>query len=124
MDGGLEPALSSLAERAPVPVDLLVLRERLPADIETAAYFVCSEALTNAAKYARASRVSVEVVRHERELSVTVIDDGVGGADPAAGTGLRGLADRIEALGGRLRVESPPQGGTRIVAAVPSVTGG
>jgi signal transduction histidine kinase len=124
MERGLEPALSALAGRTPLRVDLEVSGERLSADLEAAVYFVCSEALTNVAKYARASLVSIEVVRNAGGISVTVADDGVGGADPAGGSGLRGLTDRIEALGGWLRVESPPGAGTRIVAEIPSVAGG
>jgi signal transduction histidine kinase len=124
MDRGLEPALSSLAERSPVPVELVVLLERLPVDIEAAIYFVCSEALTNVAKYARASRVSVEVIRHGPGVAVTVTDDGVGGADPAAGSGLQGLVDRVEALGGRLLLESPPGSGTQLIADFPTANVG
>jgi signal transduction histidine kinase len=93
--------------------------DRFPAPIEAAAYFICSEALANVAKYGRASRVEVRVVREDRRLTVEVSDDGVGGADPSAGSGLRGLADRVEALGGRLRVESPPGSGTRLLAELP-----
>ena len=120
-DRGLWLALSTLAERSPIPVDLAVPLERLPADIEAAVYFVCSEALANVAKHARASRVSIDLIRDDRGLSLAISDDGIGGADPTAGSGLRGLADRIEALGGQLRVEGPPSGGSRVLADFPTV---
>jgi signal transduction histidine kinase len=117
---GLGPALSSLAERAPCPVRLVAPPRRLPAVIETTVYFVCSEALTNVAKYARASRVDVEVRAEEEMVTILIADDGVGGANPWAGSGLRGVADRIEALGGTLLVESPAGGGTRLRAEIPT----
>ncbi|HEX3267651.1 MAG TPA: ATP-binding protein [Gaiellaceae bacterium] len=116
---GLEAALASLARRSPVPVELAVPAERLPAEVEAAAYFICSEALANIAKYASASRVVVRVTADDRAALVEIVDDGVGGADPAQGSGLRGLADRVEALGGALRLESPPGGGTRLSAELP-----
>jgi signal transduction histidine kinase len=116
---GLAAALASLARRSPVPVELTVPAERLPAEVEAAAYFICSEALANVAKYASASRVVVRVTADERAALVEIVDDGVGGADPAQGSGLRGLADRVEALGGTLRLESPPSGGTRLSAELP-----
>jgi signal transduction histidine kinase len=118
-DHGLAEAVASLARRSPVPVDLEIPVERFPVEIEAAAYFVCSEALANIAKYASAARVAAEVTAGDGVLRVEVADDGVGGADPARGTGLRGLADRIEALGGTLTVESPPGEGTRLVAEIP-----
>jgi signal transduction histidine kinase len=118
-DQGLGPALSSLAERAPVPVRLVVASDWMPAAIETAVYFVCAEALTNVGKYARASRVDVEVQAKGDLVTVLIADDGVGGANPAAGSGLKGMADRIEALGGRLSVESPAGSGTRVLAMIP-----
>jgi signal transduction histidine kinase len=102
-----------------VPVELAVPAGRLSAEVEAAAYFVCSEALANAAKYASASRVVVRVTADDRAALVEIVDDGVGGADPAQGSGLRGLADRVEALGGALRLESPPGGGTRLSAELP-----
>jgi signal transduction histidine kinase len=117
---GLGPALSSLAKRAPCPVRLVVSPRRLPAVIETTVYFVCSEALTNVAKYARASRVDVEVRSLGDTVTVLIADDGVGGADPEAGSGLMGLADRIQALGGRFLVESPVGRGTRLRAHIPT----
>jgi signal transduction histidine kinase len=116
---GLAAALASLVRGSPVPVELRVPAERLPAEVEAAAYFICSEALANVAKYASASRVVVRVTADERRALVEVVDDGVGGADPAHGSGLRGLADRAEALGGTLGLESPPDGGTRLSAELP-----
>jgi len=117
---GLGPALSCLAERAPVPVRLAVAAQRLPAAIETAVYFICSEALTNVGKYAHASRAELAVRAEGDLVTVLVADDGIGGADPSAGSGLRGVADRVEALGGRFRVESPAGGGTRLLAEIPA----
>jgi len=117
---GLGPALSCLAERAPVPVRLTVAAQRLPAVIETAVYFICSEALTNVGKYAHASRAELAVRADGDLVTVLVADDGVGGADPSAGSGLKGIADRVEALGGRFLVESPAGGGTRLLAEIPA----
>jgi PAS domain S-box-containing protein len=117
---GLAVAAESLAARCPVPVELdLELGERPPEVVEVAAYYLLAEALTNVAKYARASRATVEIRRSNGSLIVEVTDDGVGGADAAAGSGLRGLTDRIDALGGHLRVWSPEGGGTRIRAELP-----
>ena len=117
---GLGPALTSLADRAPVPVHVDGLpSERLPRRVEAAAYYVVSEALANVAKYADASAVSVKVGRENGVAVVEVVDDGVGGADPELGSGLHGLADRVEALDGDLRIESPPGEGTRIRAEIP-----
>lgn len=116
---GLEQAVVSLAGRSPTPVRLAVSPGPLPADVETAVYFVCSEALANAAKYAAASSVEIEVSSRDGAVVVDVTDDGVGGADPASGTGIAGLADRIAALGGTLRVDSPVGGGTRLHAELP-----
>jgi signal transduction histidine kinase len=118
-EGGIAAALRELAERSPLPVEIAAPSERFPAPAEAAAYFVCSEALANVAKYGRASRVRVRVAREDRQLIVEVVDDGVGGADPSTGSGLRGLADRVEALGGRLSVESPQGSGTRLLAELP-----
>jgi signal transduction histidine kinase len=118
---GLAPALESLAGRAPLPVDLqLPQGERLPRRVEAAAYYVVSEALANVAKYADASCVSVKVAQQNGYAVVQVVDDGVGGADPARGSGLRGLIDRVEALDGTLSVHSRPGEGTRIRAEIPS----
>src|SRR4051812_12841715 len=117
---GLAAALEGLAARAPVPVRVTVdLDARLPEPIELAAYFLVSEGLTNVAKYARASTASIDVTRGNGDLVVEVSDDGVGGANADDGTGLRGLADRVEALGGCLRLESPAGGGTRMRAQIP-----
>jgi len=119
-DRGLEAALGALADRSPVPVEVVgTPPERLPAAVESAAYFVVAEALTNVARYAEAEAASVGLGREDGALAVEVADDGVGGADPTAGTGLRGLADRVAALGGELRVESPPGGGTKVRARIP-----
>ena len=119
-DHGLGVALESLAARAPVRVGLHVeLTERLPEPIEVAAYYLVAEGLTNVAKYAEARSASVEVARERGTLVVEIADDGRGGADPADGSGLRGLADRVEALDGRLRVWSPPAGGTKLRAEIP-----
>jgi signal transduction histidine kinase len=119
-DRGLEAALEALADRAPLPVSLDQMpAERLPAPVEAAAYFVVAEALTNVAKYAAASSAEVRIHRNGGYAVVEVRDDGVGGADPAVGTGLRGLADRLAALDGRLEVLSPPGEGTTVRAEVP-----
>jgi PAS domain S-box-containing protein len=119
-DGGLAPALSALATRAPVPVEITDLPgERLPEPVEAAAYYLIAEAITNVAKHARASHVAVSVRRDDGRLLVHVADDGVGGADSAGGSGLNGLTDRVEALHGRLRIDSPRGGGTRIDAQIP-----
>jgi PAS domain S-box-containing protein len=121
---GLGPALETLANRAPVPVEVDgLVTERLPARVEAAAYYVVAEALTNMAKYAGASAARVEFTRADGRLIVTVADDGVGGADASHGSGLRGLADRVEALGGRLEVTSPPGAGTTLRATLPCVSG-
>jgi signal transduction histidine kinase len=117
---GLGPALRELAYAAPVPVELAVSVEgRLPDPVEAAAYYVVAEALANVSKYASASGVSVAVGRRNGRAVVEVADDGVGGADPARGSGLRGLADRVEALGGAFAVESPPGLGTLLRAEIP-----
>jgi PAS domain S-box-containing protein len=116
---GLDAALEALAARAPLPVELSPPEERLPAPVEAAAYYVVAEALTNVAKYADASSVSIRVQRMNGKAIVEVADDGVGGADATAGSGLRGLVDRVEALDGRLQVVSPPGGGTQIRAEIP-----
>jgi signal transduction histidine kinase len=116
---GLAAALAALGRHAPVPLAVTAPEGRLPAGIEAAAYFVCSEALTNAAKHAQATAVRCDVARNGAALHVTVDDDGVGGADAQLGSGLRGLSDRVEALGGRLRISSPPGGGTTIAVTLP-----
>jgi hypothetical protein len=120
-DHGLGPALKALVNRAPVRVEVSELPgERLAGPVEAAAYYVVAEAITNVAKHARASHVTVSVRRSFECATVTVLDDGVGGADAALGTRLRGLADRLEALDGRLYVDSPPERGTRITAEIPA----
>jgi signal transduction histidine kinase len=117
---GLEVALESLAARASVPVQLTVdLGSRLDEPLEVAAYYVVSESLANIGKHAQATSARVDVGRAGRDLFVEIVDDGVGGADTERGTGLRGLADRVEALGGRLRVWTPHGGGTRVRAEMP-----
>jgi signal transduction histidine kinase len=117
---GLGPALDALLRRAPIPVDITEVPEgRLPAHVEAAAYYVVAEAITNVGKYARASGATVSISRSNGAATVSVTDDGVGGADPARGSGLRGLAARVEALNGHLHVESAPGRGTRISAEIP-----
>jgi signal transduction histidine kinase len=117
---GLEVALEQLVARASVPIRLTVkVDERLPEALEVAAYYLVSESLANVGKYAQASSATVEIRRSDGELVVEVVDDGIGGADTDRGSGLRGLADRVEALGGRLRVWSPVGGGTRVKAEIP-----
>jgi signal transduction histidine kinase len=117
---GLAVALEGLVTRAPVPVRLRVdVEGDLPEAVEIATYFLVSESLTNVAKYAQASTASVDVVRANGDIVIDVVDDGVGGADAAVGSGLRGLADRVEALGGHLRVTSPAGDGTRLHAEIP-----
>jgi signal transduction histidine kinase len=120
---GLEVALEQLAARAPVPVRLKVaVKGRLPEHLEVAAFYLVSESLTNIGKHARATAATVDVARSDGQLVVEVKDDGVGGADTERGTGLRGLADRVEALDGRIRVWSPRGGGTRLRAEIPCVS--
>jgi PAS domain S-box-containing protein len=117
---GLRAAVETLADRAPVPVEAEIADERLPEPVEAAAYYLVAEALTNATKYARASSVRIRVAENDGIVIVEVSDDGVGGADPATGSGLRGLADRVEALGGSLEVVSPPGAGTSLRAEIPA----
>jgi signal transduction histidine kinase len=117
---GLEVALEQLAARAPVPVELRVeIEDRLPEPLEVAAYYVVSESLANIAKHAQASAARIEVIKEQDELVLEIVDDGVGGADSEHGTGLRGLADRVETLNGRLRIWTPRGGGTRVKAEIP-----
>jgi signal transduction histidine kinase len=118
--GGLGPALKTLGRRSAVPVDLdLAIDRRLPDSIEVGAYYVVSEALTNAAKHARASVVKVGVETHDAQLHLSIRDDGIGGADSRKGSGLIGLIDRVEALGGTMTVISPPGQGTSLQAELP-----
>ena len=118
-EGGLGAALPELASRAGMPVELQLSSGRFAPAVEAAVYFLCSEALANAAKHADATEVTIRMAEAGGRLLVAIVDDGIGGADPARGTGLRGLADRIEALGGRLSVESVPPSGTRLLAEIP-----
>ncbi len=119
-DRGLEAAIRALAGRAPIPVELTRLPEdRLPDSVEAAIYYLVAEAITNVAKYAQATRASVAVERSNGFATVVVHDDGIGGAKPVPGSGLVGLADRVEALGGRLHIESPPGRGTQLTAEIP-----
>ncbi|TXL61412.1 histidine kinase [Aeromicrobium terrae] len=119
-DTGLRGALESLAERPGLPVDLQVdLPERLPEAVEVAAYYLVAEALTNVNKHASATRVSVQAYVADDVLHISVRDDGAGGAEPSAGSGLQGLADRIGALGGVFELVSPPASGTTVTAALP-----
>ena len=119
-EGGLGPALKALARRSPIPVQIDVRAEgRLPVRIEVASYYVVAEALTNAAKHAHASVVQVDAEAVEGVLHLTIRDDGAGGADPAGGTGLIGLNDRVEALGGTIAVASPAGGGTSVHVTLP-----
>ena len=121
-DHGLAVALEQVAALAPLPVQLTVeVQERLPAPVEVAAYYVVTESLANVGKHAHATKASVEVGRTTDGVRVEIVDDGVGGADTEGGSGLRGLADRVEALSGRLRVWSPAGGGTRVRADIPCV---
>jgi PAS domain S-box-containing protein len=121
-DRGLRAAVEMLAGRSPVPLEVAEIPgERLPEPVEAAAYYLIAEALTNVAKYARASTVRVRVVAADGSLRVEVSDDGVGGADAANGSGLRGLADRVEALGGSLEIASPAGAGTTLRAEIPIV---
>ena len=116
---GLPAAIESLTTGSSVPIELDVCGDELPEAIAAAAYFVVAECLANAGRYGGACSGTVHVSRADGELRIEVADDGVGGADPARGTGLRGLADRVEVLGGRLEVDSPAGGGTRVIAVVP-----
>jgi signal transduction histidine kinase len=119
-EGGLGPALKTLARRAPVPVDLDVrVEDELPEGVEVAAYYAVSELVTNTAKHASASHVDVAVTSAGGVLHIVTCDDGIGGADPAAGSGLVGLRDRIETLGGTLAVRSPRGDGTAVEVALP-----
>ena len=117
--GGLAVALDALAQRAPLPVTVDADVERLPAEIEGAGYFVAAEALANVAKHAHASQASISASLVNGSLVIDVADDGAGGAAVNGGTGLRGLVDRVEARGGRLSIESPVGGGTRVIGEIP-----
>jgi signal transduction histidine kinase len=119
-EGGLAPALKVVARRSPVPVRLtLEITARLPERVEVAAYYVASEALANVAKHARASVVDLRAAPGVDSLSLSICDDGIGGADPARGSGLTGLADRVKALGGTISVTSPVGEGTSLEVILP-----
>jgi signal transduction histidine kinase len=119
IDDGLGPALRELASRAALHTRVEATEERFEDRLETAAYFVASEALTNAVKHARASEVRLSAARKNGNLVLCVRDDGVGGARPSEGSGLAGMTDRVAALGGSLTVESPPGHGTVVTAELP-----
>jgi signal transduction histidine kinase len=116
---GLAAALTGLVARSPLPVELRVSPERAAPTVEAAIYFTVAEALTNIAKHAHATWASVTVDVTDGALVAEIVDDGIGGAGPTSGSGLCGLADRMEAVGGTLTVESPPGGGTRVRAYAP-----
>jgi signal transduction histidine kinase len=119
-EGGLGPALRALARRSTIPVALdLATERRLAEPIEAAAYFVACEALTNATKHAQASRIDVALAQRDGVLLLSIRDDGVGGANSGQGSGLVGLRDRVEALGGTIRIESPPGAGTLLEVVLP-----
>jgi signal transduction histidine kinase len=119
-DRGLDAAVRGLAFRAPLPVEIVgEAPDDLPPPVATALYYVIAEALTNVAKYAAANRATVAVRREDAHVVAEVVDDGVGGADSASGSGLQGLSDRVAALDGRLELESPPGAGTRVCARIP-----
>jgi signal transduction histidine kinase len=121
---GLAPALRALARRSPLPVELESdLARRLPEPLEVAVYYVVSEAVTNAAKHARASTVTVELSADDVIVRLAIRDDGIGGADPHHGSGLLGLTDRLEALGGRLQITSPAGSGTTLLIEIPLLDG-
>ncbi len=120
VDGGLDGAIAVLAAKLMIPVEVVARAGRLPAPVEGAAWFVCSEALANVAKHSTASCALVRVVRRDGVVRIEISDDGRGRADPARGSGLRGLAERVEALDGRLSVADRPGGGTVLVAELPA----
>jgi signal transduction histidine kinase len=119
LDEGLAAALADLVRAAPVPVNVEATSERLPVEVEAAAYFVVCEAVTNAVKHGSPTHVSVEAILANGTLRLLVVDDGSGGARLADGTGLVGLTDRVEAQGGTLAIHSPPGAGTRIEVEIP-----
>jgi signal transduction histidine kinase len=121
-EDGLSPALRSLALRSAVPVDVSIDLdgERFEEPVEVAAYYVASEALTNTAKHAHASQAQVRISCRDGWLELIVSDDGRGGADTATGSGLTGLVDRVEAVGGTIQIDSPPDGGTSIHVRLPT----
>jgi signal transduction histidine kinase len=117
---GLGPALEELVRGYPIPVELHVTADHVPTPVAAAAYFVCAESLSNVGKYAQAQQVQVNVTTKAAALVLRVTDDGVGGAQIGGGSGLRGLRDRVEALGGTLLVDSPAGRGTRVQVAIPT----
>jgi signal transduction histidine kinase len=121
MERGLIPAVVDLADRMPLPTSVAVSDRTmtLPPTVESTAYFVIAEALSNAVKHAQATRLDVRVDREGNRLIIVVIDDGVGGAVAGTGAGLSGIANRVDVLGGRLTVESPPGAGTRLRVELP-----
>ena len=120
-ESGLGAAVESLADRTPVDVTIDIGPERYAPAVEGAAYFVIAEALTNVAKYAKAKTASVRAAGRGNQLRIEVVDDGIGGADPGSGSGLRGLADRLASLDGTMTIDSPAGGGTRISAQIPII---
>jgi signal transduction histidine kinase len=119
-EAGLGPALRALARRSEIPIGVAVgLDERLPAEVETAAYYIASEALTNVAKHAQASTVELSATHDDRVLTLEIRDDGIGGVDASRGSGILGLTDRIEALDGSISISSPPRGGTKLRVQLP-----
>jgi signal transduction histidine kinase len=119
--GGLRPALTVLARRSAVPVNLEMSGEcPLPEAIEVTVYYVVSEALTNAAKHAHATAIHVDLIMSDTDIRLSISDDGIGGADPANGSGLAGLTDRVNALGGTMQITSPAKHGTTLVAEIPT----
>ena len=118
-EAGLAQALASLTASGPVPVELSIRAQDLPAELAATVYFFCAEALANVAKHASASRVRIDVAHRDGRLAVVVVDDGAAARTRSRGTGLQGLADRVEALGGRLEVVSEPTTGTRLAAEIP-----
>ena len=122
LDGGLALAFHELARRAPVPVEVDAPGERFGRDIEAAAYFIGCEGLTNAVKHAHATKILLSAGRRNRQLVVSIADDGIGGAIVGQGSGLRGLSDRVAALGGTLQIESDPDAGTTLTAELPCVS--
>ena len=116
---GLAAALAGLASRSPLPVELRVTAQRATPSVEAAIYFTVAEALTNVGKHAHATRASVTIDIAEHAITAEIADDGIGGAGTTEGSGLRGLADRLDALGGTLSIDSPPGGPTTISAQVP-----
>ncbi len=119
VQAGLGAALAALAQRSPIPVVLDVPELRFPPAVESTAYYVAAEALTNAARHARATLVTISVRTTGDTLGMRVLDDGVGGADPRQGSGLAGLADRVAAMSGSLQVQAGPEGGTLVEVSLP-----